>query len=57
MGEDILRVLKASPAHRRNMLRPQLKVIGIGRACSARRWIGWYWSTTFGGTVDTSVPC
>ncbi|MDP1850722.1 MAG: CAP domain-containing protein [Solirubrobacteraceae bacterium] len=56
-GQDIFRVLKSSPAHRRNMLRPQLKVIGVGRAYGAATWFGWYWSTTFGGTVDTTAAC
>jgi len=50
-------VLKASPPHRRNMLRTKLKVIGVGRAYGAGTMFEWYWTTTFGGTVDRSVAC
>ena len=50
-------VLKKSPQHRRNMLRTKLKVIGVGRAYGAGTMFGWYWSTTFGGTLDESVAC
>lgn len=50
-------VLKNSPLHRRNMLRAKLRVIGVGRAYGAETTFEWYWSTTFGGTVDRSVAC
>jgi uncharacterized protein YkwD len=39
-------------AHRRNMLNPNYKVIGIGRAYDAGSKFGWYWTTDFGGVVD-----
>lgn len=50
-------VLKNSPQHRRNMLRTQLKVIGVGRAYGAGTTFEWYWTTTFGGTRDRSAAC
>ena len=50
-------VLTNSPAHRRNMLRAKLKVIGVGRAYGAGTMFEWYWTTTFGGTLDRSVAC
>lgn len=43
-----------SPGHRANMLNPALSAIGIGRAQGGD--YGTYWTTTFGGTVD-SVGC
>jgi uncharacterized protein YkwD len=50
-------VLKRSPQHRRNMLRAKLKVIGVGRAHRAGTTFEWYWTTTFGGTLDRSHAC
>jgi len=42
--------------HRKNMLNPNFKVIGIGRAHSGdRRSYGWYWTTDFGGQVDVTI--
>ena len=41
-------MLKASPSHRRTMLRTSLRLIGIGRAYGEGSMLGWYWSTTFG---------
>ena len=59
-AEDALtmfEVLKNSPRHRRNMLRAKLKVIGVGRAYGAGTAFEWYWTTTFGATVDRSAAC
>ena len=39
-------------AHRKNMLNPSYKVIGIGRAHNRASKFGWYWTTDFGGVVD-----
>lgn len=39
-------------AHRVNMLNPNYKVIGIGRAYGAGSTYRWYWTTDFGGYVD-----
>ncbi len=49
---------KASAPHNQNMLSSAYTVIGIGRSYSATATYGWYWTTDFGGTTDTSsVPC
>jgi len=49
---------KASAGHNQNMLSSAYKVIGIGRSYSAAATYGWYWTTDFGGTTDSSsVPC
>lgn len=44
---------KNSPSHNANMLRPEFKVIGIGRAFNASSDYGWYWTTDFGGYDDS----
>jgi uncharacterized protein YkwD len=42
--------------HRNNMLNPNFKVIGIGRAYKAgSAYGGWYWTTDFGGAVDQTI--
>jgi uncharacterized protein YkwD len=43
---------KNSPGHNANMLNPSFKVIGIGYAGDAH-----YWTTDFGGYVDTPPGC
>jgi uncharacterized protein YkwD len=48
---------KNEPAHRRGMLQPGFRVIGIGRAYSADTMLGWYWTTTFGAGRDRAVAC
>lgn len=48
---------KASPGHRANMLDPNLKAIGIGRGYNVNSTYDWYWTTTFGGTVDAAPSC
>jgi uncharacterized protein YkwD len=49
---------KGSAPHRKNMLLPSFKAIGVGRAYRAGSLLGWYWTTTFGGTppADSSPP-
>ncbi len=49
--------LKRSAAHRRNMLRANHRVIGIGRASASGAMLPWYWTTAFGGKVDRAVVC
>jgi uncharacterized protein YkwD len=46
-----------SAPHRKNLLNRNLKVIGIGRAYSPASMLGWYWTATFGGTADRTMPC
>ncbi len=49
--------LKASAHHRRNMLRAQYTLIGVGRAYRADTMLGWYWTTTFGAAAERGVAC
>ena len=48
---------QSSALHRRNLLNPSLKVVGIGRAYNANSMLGWHWTATFGGKPDRSLPC
>jgi uncharacterized protein YkwD len=48
---------KSSAGHRRNMLSPSYKVIGIGRVSRPNTMLGSYWTTDFGGTVDRTQAC
>jgi uncharacterized protein YkwD len=41
-----------SPGHNANMLSPNFRVIGIGRAYNASSTYDWYWATDFGGASD-----
>jgi uncharacterized protein YkwD len=43
-------------AHRTNMLYSGFQVIGIGRASNSNSSYGWYWTTDFGGVVDSVIP-
>lgn len=44
---------KNSPGHNENMLHPSFKVIGIGRVANLGAYYRYYWTTDFGGVVDT----
>lgn len=46
---------KNSPGHNQNMLNPNYRVIGIGRAGNAGSTYRWYWTTDFGSYVDATV--
>jgi uncharacterized protein YkwD len=48
---------KNSSGHRTNMLNGTYKAIGIGRAYGSNTRYHWYWTTTFGSTVDSTVTC
>lgn len=48
---------KNSTAHRKTMLNASYKAIGIGRGFRAGTMLGWYWSTSFGNTVDRTIAC
>ncbi len=48
---------KQSAPHRKNLLSRTQKVIGIGRAYGPSSMLGWYWTATFGGTADRTMPC
>lgn len=56
-AQAMFNMWKASSAHKRNMLSASYKVIGIGRSYRANTMLGWHWATTFGGTVDRTIPC
>jgi uncharacterized protein YkwD len=43
-------------AHRNNILNASYKAIGIGRAYNANSAYGWYWTTDFGGYLDSGTP-
>ena len=45
-----------SPSHNAAMLNPNFNVLGISRAYSATTTYKWYWTTNFGGFVDTLLP-
>jgi uncharacterized protein YkwD len=48
---------RTSEGHNENMLNPNLKVIGIGRAHNAGSTYKWYWTTDFGGYDDNDPSC
>ncbi len=48
---------RRSPPHRLMLLRRGLRVLGIGRAHHAGTTLDWYWTATFGGTLDRSTAC
>jgi uncharacterized protein YkwD len=48
---------RASTGHNTNMLNPNYRVIGIGRAYSATSTYKNYWTTDFGGYVDRTIAC
>jgi len=52
---DMFVLWKNSPPHNQNMLNPNYKVIGIGRAYGANSIYKWYWTTDFGGYVDQTI--
>jgi uncharacterized protein YkwD len=54
---DTFNQWKNSSGHRANMLSSTYKDIGIGRAYSSSSTYKWYWTTTFGSTVDSTVTC
>jgi uncharacterized protein YkwD len=54
-AQDTFTQWKNSPGHNANMLNANYKVIGIGRAQNSSSTYNWYWTTDFGGTVDTTV--
>jgi uncharacterized protein YkwD len=48
---------KNSSGHRANMLNGTFKAIGIGRAYNSSARYRWYWTTTFGSVVDSTISC
>ena len=54
---DTFNQWKNSSGHRANMLNGTYKAIGIGRAYGSASTYKWYWTTTFGSAVDSTVKC
>ncbi|HVL51752.1 MAG TPA: CAP domain-containing protein [Actinomycetota bacterium] len=55
---DTFNQWKNSSGHNANMLNANFKVIGIGKASNTSSTYRHYWTTGFGGTVDSgSIPC
>lgn len=52
---DTFRQWKNSPGHNKNMLNPNFRAIGIGRASKSTSKYRWYWTTTFGGALDSKA--
>ncbi len=46
---------KASPGHNANMLNPAYVTIGISRENNPNSTFGWYWTNTFGQTVEANA--
>lgn len=54
-AEEAFQAWKDSPSHNTAMLDGNYKVIGISRIDVPGSAFGWYWTTDFGGLVDSSV--
>jgi uncharacterized protein YkwD len=54
-AEETFRQWRNSPGHNKNMLNPNFRAIGIGRASKRSSKYRWYWTTTFGGAQDYSA--
>ena len=55
---EVFQFWKNSSSHNSNMLNQNFRVIGIGQAYDGSSRYGHYWTTDFGGYVDSgAVPC
>ena len=54
-AQDTFTQWRNSPAHNANMLNPNYRVIGIGRAGVNGSTYTWYWTTDFGAYVDAVI--
>jgi uncharacterized protein YkwD len=55
-ADDTFRQWRNSSGHNKNMLNPNFRAIGIGRASKSTSRYHWYWTTTFGGAQDSGAP-
>lgn len=55
MAQAVFNAWLASPGHKKNIDNPKYRAIGIGRAYVEGSPYGWYWSTDFGGVMDTAT--
>jgi uncharacterized protein YkwD len=56
-ADAVFNAWKASAGHNANMLNPNFKAIGIGQATVSGSPYGTYWTTDFGGVVDSKPSC
>jgi uncharacterized protein YkwD len=57
LARDTFNQWKNSSGHRANVLNSTYKAIGIGRSVGYESDYRWYWTTTFGSTVDGTISC
>jgi uncharacterized protein YkwD len=56
-ASDVFDQWRNSAGHNANMLGSKFRAIGIGRSENADSTYTWYWTTTFGSTVDKPYTC
>lgn len=54
-ADEAFEAWRESPSHNHAMLDPNYRVIGVGRVNAPGSKFGWYWTTDFGGKVDSSA--
>ena len=54
-ADEAFEAWRNSPSHNHAMLDPNYRVIGVGRVNTTGSKYGWYWTTDFGGKVDSSA--
>ena len=54
-ADEAFEAWRHSPSHNHAMLDPNYRVIGVGRVNAPGSRFGWYWTTDFGGKVDSSA--
>lgn len=54
-ADEAFEAWRNSPSHNHAMLDPNYRVIGVGRVNAPGSRFGWYWTTDFGGKVDSTA--
>lgn len=54
-ADEAFEAWRNSPSHNRAMLDANYRVIGVGRVNAPGSRFGWYWTTDFGGKVDSTA--
>jgi uncharacterized protein YkwD len=54
-ADDTFRQWRNSASQNKNMLSSNFRAIGIGRASKSSSTYHWYWTTTFGGALDSGA--
>jgi uncharacterized protein YkwD len=57
MAKETFAQWRNSSGHNRNMLNPNFRAIGIGRAYQSASRYDFYWTTTFGASFDAGPLC